>query len=117
MKLIEDELTQKPWGWERLLETTDAYALKIICVRAGHRTSLQSHVQKMETVQVREGRMTLEFGSEPDDLSSREFGPGDGYTLVPGEVHRVTGIEDCVYIEVSTPELNDVIRHADDYGR
>lgn len=107
----------KPWGHEELWALTDSYAGKLLHVRAGHRLSLQHHVCKEETLRVMSGRMRLEIGSNPSRLTSEEHGPGGVFHLPPGTVHRFTAITDCVLVEVSTTQLDDVVRHSDDYGR
>ncbi|MEQ8816468.1 MAG: hypothetical protein RLO51_01080 [Thalassobaculum sp.] len=107
----------KPWGKEILVAHTDRYALKDIHMKAGTRSSLQSHVRKHETILVVSGRIAVETGPNPTELTSRTYGPDESYTVAPGTVHRVTVLEDSRLIEASTPELDDLIRHADDFGR
>lgn len=107
-----DQLTGKPWGSERLLEHTDKYALKQIFIRKGYRTSLQKHVQKCETNYIKSGYIRLEL-----DNSFELLEPGKHFTVHPGQVHRITALDDTIIIECSTPELDDVIRLEDDYGR
>jgi len=109
--------TPKPWGKEILCGKTDRYALKDIHVKAGSRTSLQSHVYKQESILVISGRISVESGPGVNDLTTTVYGPGEGYTLHPGTIHRVTALDDARYVEASTPELDDVIRYADDFGR
>jgi mannose-6-phosphate isomerase-like protein (cupin superfamily) len=109
--------TEKPWGRELLLAENSFYAMKEITVKQGARTSLQSHVEKVESVLVVEGEMILEFGPDMDSLESVGLGPGDAYSLVAGEIHRVTGVTEVRYVEASSPHLDDVVRHEDDYGR
>ncbi|MBF0372117.1 MAG: cupin domain-containing protein [Alphaproteobacteria bacterium] len=110
-------VTVKPWGKEILVAHTDRYALKDIHMVAGTRSSLQSHARKLETILVIQGRISLERGPAVGELETVIYGPGESYTLRPGVIHRVTVIEDARLVEASTPELDDVIRHADDYGR
>lgn len=110
-------VTVKPWGKEILAAHTDRYALKDIRMIAGTRSSLQSHAVKLETILVLSGRIAVERGPSPIDLTTEVFGPDESYTVEPGTVHRVTVLEDARLIEASTPELDDVIRYADDYGR
>ena len=117
MEINTQSKTPKPWGHELLLALNEYYALKSITVNENCRTSLQSHVSKVESVFVVDGRMLLEAGPSADELGEFEFGPGDSYTLVAGEVHRVTGITDVIYLEASSPHLDDVVRYVDDYGR
>lgn len=108
---------QKPWGHEILIAHNDRYALKDIVLKAGTRSSLQLHERKLETILVISGRLRLERGLTADSMEQREYGPGESYTIEPGVWHRVTALEDVRVIEASTPELDDVIRLADDYGR
>ena len=108
---------EKPWGGEELLAHTQAYALKRIRVNAGSRASLQLHRRKSESLFLLSGRMRIEIGDTPGSLVSEDFLPGSVVDVPRGTVHRVTAIEDSVLIEVSTPELDDVVRIEDDYGR
>ena len=107
----------KPWGGEELLAHTDLYALKKISVKAGTRASLQYHERKSESLYLQSGKMQIEVGDSADSLVAADLNPGDIIDLPKGRVHRVTAIEDSVLIEVSTPELDDVVRLQDDYGR
>lgn len=109
--------TEKPWGHELLIACNDRYALKEICMLAGTRSSLQSHERKMETIFVLSGRISLERQVPGGELTVEVFGAGQAYDVEPGTIHRVTVLEDARLIEASTPELDDVIRHADDFGR
>jgi mannose-6-phosphate isomerase-like protein (cupin superfamily) len=108
---------EKPWGWELVWAATDAYAGKLLFVRAGEALSLQYHVVKDESWLVREGRALLELGDEDGELESLEIAAGDALRLAPGTMHRVTALEDTLIIEVSTPQLDDVVRVEDRYGR
>lgn len=110
-------VTTKPWGHEVLVGHNQHYALKDIVMIAGTRSSLQSHLYKHETILVLSGRIQLEIGPSVTTLEIREYGPGDSYTVYPGIIHRVTVLQDARLIEASTPELTDVVRHSDDYGR
>lgn len=110
-------VTVKPWGKEILVAHTARYALKDIHMIAGTRSSLQHHVEKLETILILAGRVSVERGPTVQQLATDVFGPGDSYTVLPGTIHRVTVLEDARLIEASTPELDDVVRHADDYGR
>jgi mannose-6-phosphate isomerase len=108
---------EKPWGWELVWAETDAYAGKLLFVRAGEALSLQYHVVKDESWLVREGRALLELGDAGGELESIEIAAGDALRLTPGTMHRVTALEDTLIIEVSTPHLDDVVRVEDRYGR
>jgi len=106
----------KPWGYELLWARTDKYVGKIIHVNAGHALSLQFHRVKTETVYLASGKVTYEI-KDGDVLRALALSPGDRLHIPAGTVHRVTAIEDADIIEVSTPELDDVVRLEDRYGR
>ena len=108
---------EKPWGYELWWALTDSYAGKILNVASGHKLSLQFHEQKDESAYLLRGRLLLTKGPSEDELSTAELGPGDAWRNVPGEVHTIEAIEDCEILEVSTPELDDVVRLTDMYGR
>lgn len=108
---------EKPWGWELVWAEAEVYAGKLLFVRAGESLSLQYHEQKDESWLVQEGRARLEVGQVDGDLETVEIAPGDAFRFRPGTVHRVTAIEDTLVIEVSTPDLADVVRLEDAYGR
>jgi mannose-6-phosphate isomerase-like protein (cupin superfamily) len=108
---------EKPWGWELVWAETDKYAGKLLFVRAGEALSLQLHELKEESWLVREGRARLELGTAEDELEEREVVAGDAYHLLPRTIHRLTAVEDTLVIEVSTPQLDDVVRLEDLYGR
>ena len=117
--LVETRRVEKPWGYEIWWGRTDQYVGKILFVRSGHSLSLQYHKVKEETVRVLSGRLLFEIrpAGEKGDLRRIEMSPGDTIHIAPGTVHRMTGIEDCEIVEVSTPELDDVVRLEDRYGR
>jgi mannose-6-phosphate isomerase-like protein (cupin superfamily) len=109
---------EKPWGWELVWAETEAYVGKLLFVRAGEALSLQYHEVKDESWLVREGRARLELGdTHGGDLEELEIGPGDALRYRPGTVHRLTALEDTLIVEVSTPQLDDVVRLEDLYGR
>jgi mannose-6-phosphate isomerase-like protein (cupin superfamily) len=89
---------------------------KVIHVNAGHALSLQYHNQKDETIFLWSGRLLFEIGDR-DALEKRELKIGEAVHISPKTVHRMTAIEDCDIFEVSTPELHDVVRLEDRYGR
>ena len=107
----------KPWGFEEILEKNDDYVLKKLTMFKGHRCSLQYHEEKRETIFVVSGLLGLETGPHLDRLTFEQYSPGDCFTLDPLKIHRMSAIEDCVYLEASTPELHDVVRLQDDYNR
>ena len=107
---------EKPWGYELIWARTTSYVGKVIHVRAGHALSLQYHNRKEETLLLWRGRLRFEL-RVGDDARSWEMTPGDNVHVRPGAVHRMTAIEDCDVFEVSTAELDDVVRIEDRYGR
>jgi len=112
MKIVE-----KPWGREIWIAHTDNYALKIIEIKKGHRSSLQYHVKKHEHIYVDQGRLQIEQENAEGRMEKFTIGPGQVVENKPGIKHRVTPIEDVRLIEVSTPQLDDVVRVEDDYNR
>jgi quercetin dioxygenase-like cupin family protein len=106
----------KPWGYELHWAKTDRYVGKLIHVTKGHALSLQYHNKKDETIYLHAGLMKFEI-QEDGVLVERTMHPGDRVHVVPPTVHRMTAIEDCDIFEVSTPELDDVVRLEDRYGR
>ncbi len=112
-------VVNKPWGGEEIFAETDRYVGKILTVRAGHALSLQYHEMKDETMRVLEGRCELHLGSRPGarELEVHILGPGDVRRIAPGVLHRLIALTDVRLVEVSTPELGDVVRLEDRYGR
>lgn len=108
---------EKPWGHELLWAWSERYAGKILHVRAGESLSLQRHREKDETLSVLTGRIAVEHGDDPAGLGTREMTSGDCLRVRPGMLHRIRAIEDTDILEVSTPELSDVERLEDRYGR
>jgi mannose-6-phosphate isomerase len=109
---------EKPWGHELIWALTERYCGKVLFVKAGHSLSLQFHRQKDESWLVQSGRAKLELGEAGETLLKEEvIGPGAAFHYAPGTVHRVTALEDTTIIEVSTPEIDDVVRLEDAYGR
>jgi mannose-6-phosphate isomerase len=108
----------KPWGYELIWAHTETYVGKVLFVRAGHSLSLQFHREKDEAWYVQSGRAKLELGDVGDPVLKDEVvGAGAAFHYVPGTVHRVTALEDTTILEVSTPQLDDVVRLEDAYGR
>ena len=114
----EPRKVEKPWGWELVWAETDRYVGKILFVKAGESLSLQFHNVKDESWLVQDGRAKLELGSAGDAILNEEVvAAGATFRFRPGTVHRVTALEDTTIVEVSTPELDDVVRLEDRYGR
>ena len=83
----------------------------------GKRCSLQFHKQKRETIYVLEGQLRFIFGNTIDSLDSKIYKPGESFTVPSNSLHRMEGLTDCVYLEASTPEIDDVVRVEDDFNR
>jgi len=113
------KVVPKPWGEEHWLAHTDRYAAKMLIVRKGKRLSLQYHERKHETQYIEAGRVRYMLGSrdDPSHLLEVIAEPGTTIDLPPGAIHRMEALEDARIFEVSTPDLDDVVRLEDDYGR
>ena len=108
---------KKPWGYQKIWAHTDKYVGKVLHINSGHRLSEQFHRVKDETIYVLSGELRLELDGGTDILY---LGEGESYRVSPGRVHRFVAPEDqpdVVLMEVSTPELDDVVRTEDDYDR
>ena len=112
MKVIE-----KPWGKEEVIEINDRYMMKKLTMWKGHRCSIQYHKVKCETIYVLSGQLRIYYGPSLETLQSRVFCAGETITITSGIVHRMEGVEDSIYLEASTPEMDDVVRLVDDYKR
>jgi mannose-6-phosphate isomerase-like protein (cupin superfamily) len=108
---------EKPWGYELWWAQTDKYVGKILHVDAGHQLSLQYHDQKDETLYLLNGEMDMQFGPNADQLETKRMQPGDVHYNPPKLVHRMIAVTDVDILEVSTPEVEDVVRLEDSYGR
>ena len=111
------KVVDKPWGNELIWAVTDRYVGKILHIKAGEALSLQYHRVKDETIMVLSGRMQLVYFAEGEAPKSRELGPREPFHVTPGLRHRMIAIEDTDVLEVSTTELDDVVRLEDRYGR
>jgi mannose-6-phosphate isomerase-like protein (cupin superfamily) len=107
----------KPWGHELIWARTARYVGKILHIAAGEALSLQYHRRKDETMHVLTGTLELEVGDDERALERLVLQPGDSIHMWPGRRHRLTARTDCAVLEVSTPELDDVVRLDDRYGR
>lgn len=107
----------KPWGHELIWAHTDRYVGKVLVIEAGKRLSLQRHEIKDETIYVVGGRLRLFLEDDAGVVRTEELGPGEFRHVATGRIHRYEAIERCELFEVSTPELDDVIRLEDDFGR
>lgn len=116
----------KPWGYEKIWARTDRYVGKILHINAGHALSVQYHERKDETVYLLSGELRYWIATAPvrtsEELAGATFEEvrlrvGDAYRITPGTVHYMEAVTDCDVLEVSTPELDDVVRLRDRYGR
>lgn len=108
---------EKPWGYELHWAVTDRYVGKILHVNRGEALSLQYHDRKDEYLCVIAGAIDVELGGSNGALATHRMHDGDTLHITPGTRHRMTAVEDTDIIEVSTPEIDDVIRLEDRYGR
>jgi len=113
----EIEIKPKPWGEEIWFAYTDKYAGKILKVKKGHRYSLQYHEKKQETQYIYSGKVKFSYGTDASNLQVEILNTGDKIDVHPYTIHRLEAIEDSEIFEVSTPELDDVVKIDDDYGR
>ena len=109
----------KPWGYELHYALTDRYCGKVLVVRAGEELSLQYHERKHEAQYIESGliKYTLGTSDRPGEHTEVTAGAGSVVILPPGAVHRLEALEDSRVFEVSTPDLEDLVRIEDDYGR
>jgi mannose-6-phosphate isomerase len=114
---VDVKRVEKPWGYELVYAATERYCGKIIFIRAGEQLSLQFHKEKDETIYVQSGRVEFEIGDPGKPTDTEVVPPGRAFRLEPGTVHRMRALEDTVMLEVSTPEMGDVVRLEDRYGR
>jgi mannose-6-phosphate isomerase-like protein (cupin superfamily) len=114
---VEPTKVEKPWGHELIWALTDDYCGKLLFVKAGESLSLQFHRQKDESWLVHSGRAELEMGEPGKVPRSEVVGAGAAFRIRPGTVHRIRALEDTTIIEVSTPQVEDVVRLEDRYGR
>jgi len=106
----------KPWGYELIFAQTDRYVGKILHINEGESLSLQYHEMKEETLYVVEGELKLTIEHDGDRREVRLRG-GEAFHIPPRLIHRMEAIVDTDVAEVSTPELQDVVRLEDRYGR
>ena len=111
------ERVEKPWGHEVVYALTERYCGKVLFIKKGEQLSLQFHRRKDEVIYVHEGRIELEVGEPGRTPDVEVVGPGRAFRFKPGTVHRWRALEDTLVLEVSTPDLDDVVRLEDRYGR
>ena len=114
---VEASRVEKPWGYELRWGVTDRYAGKILHVNKGEALSLQYHERKDEFQYVMSGAVDIELGDSDGALTTYRLKAGDTLHITPGTRHRLTALEDTDIFEVSTPEVDDVVRLEDRYGR
>jgi mannose-6-phosphate isomerase len=107
----------KPWGYELLIEKNKKYMFKKLFMKKNHRCSLQFHKKKIETIFVVSGKLKIYYGDNINKLNQKIFKPQNTITINPKTIHRMQAITDCIYLEASTPEIEDVVRLSDDYNR
>jgi mannose-6-phosphate isomerase len=113
---VEIRTVTKPWGHETIWAHTDRYVGKILHIRAGQALSVQYHDRKDETVHLLSGELVyrVQMGDELEDM---KLTTGESFRITPGTIHQMEAVTDCDVLEVSTPELDDVVRLSDRYGR
>ena len=107
----------KPWGYELIWARTDRYVGKILHVKAGHVLSLQYHNLKDETMHVLQGELILRTQVDGSPLAARRFGAGESVHIPARLIHQIEAVVDSDVLEASTPELDDLVRLTDRYGR
>jgi mannose-6-phosphate isomerase len=111
------KIVTKPWGKEVWLELNEKYCYKRIYIDAGTKTSYQYHERKLETNFIISGEAEVWLENDNGIVEKNKMGPGSFFTITPPKKHRVIAITDLILQEVSTPEVNDVIRIEDDTNR
>lgn len=111
------KIKPKPWGREIWFAWTTKYAGKILEIEKGQRFSLQYHNKKEETQLIIEGKIELTLGANSKKLKTKILNAGEKVDIPPKTIHRIKALAKTVIFEVSTPELDDVVRLEDDYGR
>ena len=114
---IEPRRVEKPWGYEIIWALTDRYVGKILHVNAGEALSIQYHERKDETLYLLSGTLAFSVGASVGSMEEVPLLAGEAYRIIPGTVHRMEAVTDCEILEASTPELDDVVRVEDRYGR
>ena len=111
------KVVSKPWGKEIWLELNDKYCYKRIFINAGTRTSYQYHENKLETNYIIEGKAEVWLENDKGVVEKNVMEKDESFTVIPPRKHRVIALTDLILQEVSTPEVDDVIRIEDDSGR
>ncbi len=116
-KFESPKRVEKPWGHELWWAQTERYVGKLLHVKAGHKLSLQYHERKDETIHLWSGDLLLVLDEGEGTLTEHRLSPGQSYHVRPFTKHRMVAVTDCDILEVSTPEVDDVVRLEDAYGR
>lgn len=113
---VEVTVVQKPWGYERIWASSEKYVGKVLHVKAGHELSVQYHNRKDETIHLLSGELVykVKLGDSLEDVKLKK---GESYRITPGTIHQMVAVTDCDVLEVSTPEVDDIVRLSDKYGR
>lgn len=113
---VDVRTVPKPWGHESIWAHTDRYVGKILHIKAGHALSVQYHNAKDETVHLLTGELVyrVQMGEALEDMHLKA---GESFRITPHTIHQMEAVTDCDVLEVSTPELDDVVRLSDRYGR
>jgi len=119
LSLFMNKIIKKPWGHEEIIVHTDKYVMKKLWINEGQRLSRQFHVKKDETVFVSKGTLFLDLSTNDLESNIVRLEEGQSWRIIPNTIHRFTAPDDrpVELFEVSTPELDDVVRLSDDYGR
>ena len=115
---VEIKRVPKPWGHETIWAQTERYVGKILHINAGQELSVQFHQKKDETVYLLSG--TISYRVQRDgskSLDDVQLKVGESFRVTPGTVHQMVAVTDCDVLEVSTPEVDDIVRLSDKYGR
>ena len=116
--LVGQVKISKPWGHELIWSHCEKFVGKILCIKSGNKLSRQYHEQKEETIFVLSGTLSLEVGMPGQNFQKIDLKKGQSFHVTPGTIHRFCAIYgDVDLAEVSTPELDDVVRIEDDYNR
>jgi quercetin dioxygenase-like cupin family protein len=113
---VEVVRVPKPWGHETIWAQSERYVGKILHINAGQELSVQYHNKKDETVHLLSGEIVYRV-KKGEALEDMQLRVGESFRITPGTVHQMVALTDCDVLEVSTPELDDVVRLSDKYGR
>lgn len=117
MNITPGTIVQKPWGYEKWIACNECYVVRELLIRKGCAVSLQYHERKIETLYILEGSALYTLQLPNEERTERIIGPGEILNQFPYQIHRQRALEDFRFIEISTPELEDIVRLEDDYGR